>query len=162
MTTVDYLSILARIDAAYRHYQGQGVGEDLYSGGDRSDQARLRWVDRQAPFALLGHDGGDDPRFIYVNATACRVFEYAREEMIGMPSRLSAAADARQGRSDDIGKVHEQGFIGGYAGTRVTSNGCLFPIERGELWLFADEQGRNDCVAARVWTPARQDETASI
>ena len=151
MNSTAQMDILRRVDAAYRRHRGYAIGEKHDPHKSRNDDERLRWIDEQAPFMLLAHDGGADPRFIYVNATACQTFEYDKEELLGMPSRLSADVDARAERGASIQTVHQKGIVDGYAGIRVTKNGRHFPIERGELWLFPDEQGQPRCVAALVW-----------
>lgn len=57
-----------------------------------------QWLYRDAPFAVLAHDGGSDPCFIYANRTAQTCFGYSWSELIGLPSRLSAEAPERAER----------------------------------------------------------------
>jgi hypothetical protein len=69
----------------------------------------LDWLYTAAPFCLLGHDGGADPRFVYANQTAQRCFEYPWYEIVGLPSRLSAVADVREERARRGRGTHRAG-----------------------------------------------------
>jgi hypothetical protein len=51
-----------------------------------------------ADFALMSHDTAPDPLFNYANRTALDLFEYAWEELIGLPSRFSAEPVNREER----------------------------------------------------------------
>lgn len=138
------LHLLQQIDAAYQRLHGKGIGADLHRG---DESGRLRWLHAEAPFALLAHDAAADPRFIYVNAAARHAFGYSEEEFIGLPSRLSADADAQTDRDAILASVRERGYAIGYAGTRITRDGRHFRIERGELWQLDEPEGQ----AALVW-----------
>ncbi len=50
---------------------------------------------------MLAHNTDPDPRFIYANKTAQACFEYAGDEFITLPSRLSAEAPNRAERVSD-------------------------------------------------------------
>ncbi|WP_371370447.1 MEKHLA domain-containing protein [Pseudomonas sp. QL9] len=136
--------LLQQIDAAYQRLHGKGIGADIFEG---EESGRLRWLHEAAPFALLAHDASADPRFIYVNAAARQAFGYREEEFIGLPSRLSADADAQADRDAILASVRERGFAEGYAGTRIRKDGSHFRIERGELWQLDEPKGQ----AALVW-----------
>lgn len=138
------LQLLQQIDAAYQRLHGKGIGADIFEG---EDNERLHWLHEHAPFALLAHDASADPRFIYVNAAARQAFGYTEEEFIGLPSRLSADADAQADRDAILASVRERGFAQGYAGTRIRRDGSHFRIERGELWQLDEPKGQ----AALVW-----------
>lgn len=99
------------------------------------------WLYAQAPFALLAHDGGLDPRFIYANLAAQRCFEYSWEEFIGMPSRLSAGPADRAERQRLLDAVRREGLVRGYRGLRVAKSGRSFWIEDGVIWQLVDEAG---------------------
>lgn len=144
MSRTDALHLLQQIDTAYRHLHGRGLGEGLYRGVEAE---RLAWLHDEAPFALLAHDGGPDPRFIYVNATARAAFGYSEAEFIGLPSRLSADADAQADRDAILASVRQRGYAEGYCGTRIRKDGSHFRIERGELWQLDEPKGQ----AALVW-----------
>jgi PAS domain S-box-containing protein len=92
------------------------------------------WLYDAAPFAVLAHDGGVDPRFVYANRTAQVCFGYGREELIGLPSRLSAEAPEHAERQRLLDAVSRDGFTRGYRGLRITKDGRRFWIERAVVW----------------------------
>jgi hypothetical protein len=92
------------------------------------------WLYGQAEFALLAHDTQDDPRFVYANVAAQRCFERPWEELVGMPSRLSAEAPDRAERAAMLEQVTKDGFSRGYRGLRVARSGRRFWIEQGIIW----------------------------
>jgi PAS domain S-box-containing protein len=100
------------------------------------------WLYEVAPFCLLAHDGGEDPRFVYANQTAQRCFGYAWSELVGLPSRLSALPDAREERAALLASVAKNGFAEGYRGLRVTKSGQHFWIEDVTVWNVLDVRGR--------------------
>ena len=73
------------------------VGRELlHRSGDLLDDAK-RLLACEA--IALSHDAGVDPRFVYANSAAASLWRMSIEDMIGMPSRLSAPADARDDRA---------------------------------------------------------------
>ena len=54
------------------------------------------WLYAQAPIAVVAHNTDPDPKFIYANRCAQTCFEYSWDELIGLPSRLSAEAPERR------------------------------------------------------------------
>ncbi|MCJ2033428.1 MEKHLA domain-containing protein [Methylobacterium sp. J-068] len=99
------------------------------------------WLYEAAPFALLAHDGGADPRFTYANRTAQACFEYAWDEIVGLPSRLSAEAPERAARQRLLDAVGRDGFATGYRGVRVAKSGRRFWIEDGVVWQLRRPDG---------------------
>jgi PAS domain S-box-containing protein len=120
------------------------------------DADPARWLYEQAPFCLLAHDGGPDPRFIYANRSAQRCFEYCWEELVGLPSRLSAVPDAREERAELLASVARRGYATGYRGLRVSKSGRRFWIEDVSVWNLIDEDGtsRGQAAIYRHTTPA--------
>lgn len=120
------------------------VGRPLVpSGSDPS------WLYREAPFGVLAHDGAEDPRFVYANETAQARFEYGWDELVGLPSRLSARPDARDERRRVLDDVRRDGFSTGYRGERVTRTGRTFWIESATLWNLLGADGGEVGQAAR-------------
>lgn len=99
------------------------------------------WIYGRAPFALLAHDGGADPRFIYANRTAQTCFEYDWDEIVGLPSRLSAEAPERAARQALLDAVARDGFAAGYRGVRIAKSGRRFWIEDGVVWQLRRPDG---------------------
>jgi len=96
--------------------------------------ADAAWLYGQASFAVLAHDGGVDPRFVYANTAAQTCFGYSREELVGLPSRLSAEVPERAERQRLLDAVTRDGFISGYRGLRIAKDGRRFWIERAVVW----------------------------
>ena len=90
---------------------------------------------------MLAHDNGPDPKFVYANRCAQACFEYDWDEMVSMPSRLSAEAPDRAERQALLDAVAERGFMSGYRGLRVAKSGRHFIIENGIVWELVDQNG---------------------
>ncbi len=95
-----------------------------------------------ATAAVLAHDGAADPRLIYANATALRLWRRDWDAMVGMPSRLTAPADQRRSRSAALNQARAQEAISGYSGIRVDSTGRRFQIQGARLWSLRDGDGQ--------------------
>lgn len=96
----------------------------------------------EAPFALLSHDTSPDPILNYANRTGLKLFELTWNELIFMPSRLTAEAPERDERARLLAEVSERGFIDNYSGVRVAKSGRRFRIERATVWNIVDESGK--------------------
>ncbi len=103
--------------------------------------AQAQWLYRDAPFCLLAHDTSADPVFIYANRKAQLCFEYDWDEMIRLPSRLSAEAPNRAERQRLLESVTRSGFIDNYKGLRIAKSGRRFWIEQAVVWQLIDEAG---------------------
>jgi MEKHLA domain len=105
------------------------------------EEADAEWLYEQAPFAVLAHDGSDDPKFIYANQYAQACFEYDWDEITKLPSRLSAGPADRAERQALLDAVAQRGFMAGYHGVRVAKSGRRFLIEDGIVWELIDAEG---------------------
>jgi PAS domain S-box-containing protein len=99
------------------------------------------WLYCEAPFAVLAHNTDPDPKFMYANKAAQACFEYSRDELLGLPSRLSAAAPDREERQRLLEAVARQGYLRGYRGMRIAKSGRRFWIEAGVIWQLVDARG---------------------
>jgi PAS domain-containing protein len=95
-----------------------------------------------APFVVLAHDTAPDPRFTYANRAAQRLFEMPWSELVGLPSRLSAEAPAREERQRLLERVAATGYIDDYSGVRLAKSGRRFRILRATVWNLHDPDGR--------------------
>jgi hypothetical protein len=113
-----------------------------------------RWLYEEAPFAVLAHNTDDDPRFVYGNRTAQSCFELGWDEIVGMPSRLSAEAPEREERQRLLDAVARDGFVTGYRGIRIAKSGRRFFIEDGVIWQLIDGEGvfRGQAATFSRWT----------
>lgn len=107
-----------------------------------------RWLYEDARACVLAHNTAEDPRFIYANRSAQALFGYDWDEMIGLPSRLSAEAPNRAERQRLLDAVARNGFATGYSGIRISKPGHRFRIEDGVLWELRDAGGVLHGVAA--------------
>ncbi len=90
---------------------------------------------------VLAHDGGSDPRLIYANAAALRLWVRTWGEMIGLPSRLTAAPSERGERAAALARAKRLDALSGYGGIRVDSTGGRFRIAGARLWTLRDGTG---------------------
>ncbi len=128
-TDPDFFALLT---ASYRRLVGKALCPD---GADAV------WLYEKAPFAVLAHDGSDDPTFIYANKCAQSCFEYDWDEITKLPSRLSAEPAERAERQALLDQVARHGFMSGYRGVRVAKSGRRFLIEDGTVWELIDAEG---------------------
>lgn len=103
------------------------------------EHAAMEWLYHHAPFGLLAHDIGEDPRFVYGNRRAQSIFGYSWEELTALPSRLSAAAPERSEREAFLRKVKLDGYVSDYRGERITKDGRRFWISDVTVWQLVDE-----------------------
>ena len=71
-----------------------------------------------------------------------RCFEYSWDELIGMPSRLSAEAPNRAERDALLSAVARDGYARGYRGLRIAKSGRRFWIEDVTVWNVLDADGQ--------------------
>ena len=121
----------------------------------RDDPAGTAEALYRAPFVMLSHDTAVDPCFTYANLCAHRLFEMPWDEIVGLPSRFSAEAPAREERERLLRRVAEFGFIDDYRGVRVARSGRRFLIERATVWNLVDAAGARVGQAATFaeWRP---------
>lgn len=127
----------------------------LWAGlSDASPQQAAQELFAAAP-VLLAHDGGADPRLIYANAAALRLWRRPWAEMVGMPSRLTAEPRERPERAGALAQALRQGAIDGYGGVRIDSRGRRFRIQGARLWTLwndrGEPQGQAACFASWWW-----------
>ena len=125
------------------------LGRPLLPVGVSLEKA-ARWLYDEAPFGILAHDTSPDPLFVYGNRTAQRRFEYVWDEIVGLPSRLSADEPNREERQAFLLHVEREGYVEGYRGIRVTKFGKRFWIENATVWQLYDDQGTHRGQAAMI------------
>ena len=105
----------------------------------------------EAGFCVLSHDTAPDPVFNYGNRAAQELFEMSWEQLIGLPSRLSAEAPLREERQRLLNNVAEKGYIDDYKGIRISSSGKRFIVEKAVIWNLIDDDGMNHGQAAVLY-----------
>ncbi len=95
-----------------------------------------------ASFVLLSHDAtADEPLFNYGNAKALELFELNWEELLCLPSRLSAEPSKQEERDKTLSLVAKNGFIQNYQGVRISKTGKRFQIRNAIIWNLTTEDG---------------------
>ena len=106
---------------------------------------------------VLCHDGSEDPRFLYANRAALQLFSRNWEQMVGMPSRLSASANQRLRRREQLELARRQDKLKNYSGVRVNSQGRRFQIRGARIWSLIDQErhysGQAACFSQWWWEP---------
>lgn len=110
---------------------------ELVMAGD--DLLSALW---NAPFVILAHDAGDDPRFYFANRAALAAFETELDRIVGSPSRFSAEAPERGERQAMLERVGAKGFIDDYRGIRISAKGRRFEIANAAVWNLIDADGK--------------------
>jgi MEKHLA domain-containing protein len=139
------LSFFSLLEDSYYRF----IGQRLTPEGMTTEQA-ARWLYSDAPFAILAHNTGPDPTFIYGNKSAQLRFGYEWEELTALPSRLSAEMPNREERQEFLERVRRDGFSTGYNGVRIMKSGKRFRIEEATLWQLVDSNGAYRGQAAMI------------
>ncbi|MBD2548589.1 MEKHLA domain-containing protein [Microcystis elabens FACHB-917] len=95
-----------------------------------------------AATVVLAHDGGADPRLIYANRSALRLWRRNWHAMVGLPSRLTAEPAERRSRALALEQARRCQALEGYGGIRIDSGGRRFRIENARLWTLRDGGGQ--------------------
>lgn len=122
--------------SSFKHWTGRDlIGNSL----DSMTGAKFIF---EAPFALLSHHQPlSNPILNYGNKTVLALFELSWDELIQMPSRLTAEPHEREERAMLMKRVSENGYIDDYSGVRVSKSGKRFLIEQATVWNLIDSQG---------------------
>ena len=141
----------ARISLIAESYQ-RLLGRPLIEG---PDLVPALW---SAPGAIVAHGTETDPIFFFGNQTALRLFEMPFEDFTSLPSRLSAEPLLREERAALLERVSRDGYIGDYAGVRISAKGARFRIERAVVWNLIDSAGmvQGQAAAFDHWTPIQE------
>jgi hypothetical protein len=141
-----HTELVDRLCDSHRHW----TGRDLIAPGTDRAEALYR-----ADFVVLAHDADSDPRFIYANLAAQRLFEMPWAEIVGLPSRFSAEAPQRAEREHLLAQVAAKGYIDDYQGVRIARSGRRFLISRATVWNLLDVAGNKLGQAATfaTWQP---------
>lgn len=108
---------------------------------DNNGGSRLAERLFHAPFVLLSHNTATDPLFNYANAKALELFELNWQELIVLPSRLSAEPVNQAERDRLLAQVTAKGFINDYQGIRISKTGQRFQIRNAIVWNLTDAAG---------------------
>lgn len=122
--------------SSFKHWTGKDLIEEPL---DSITGAKFLF---EAPFALLSHHHPiSDPILNYGNKVVLSLFELSWDELVQMPSRLTAEPHEREERAELMKRVSENGYIDDYSGIRVSKSGKRFLIEQATVWNLIDSQG---------------------
>ena len=94
-------------------------------------------------FPVLAHGTGSDPTLSYANAAALQLWETNWDDLIGMPSRLTAPETERAERRSALGEAESLKALKGYGGIRISRQGRQFMISNARIWTLWDEEERS-------------------
>jgi hypothetical protein len=119
--------------------------------GDTAVTPAALWT---APCAILAHGTEPDPIFFYGNRLTLELFEVTPQQLVRMPSRLSAETPDRAERVRLLDQVTRHGVIKDYAGVRISATGRRFRIEQATVWNLIDAAGdlHGQAAAFATWT----------
>jgi hypothetical protein len=132
------------------------LGKDLVPPHDDGTIVADRIFQHNA--VVLAHNIFADPQFIFANQTAMNLWEMSWNEIVGMPSRLSAEPDFRQDREHLLERVRQFGYIDNYSGIRISKSGKRFLIENAVVWnLYGDNEERiGQAATFSHWKPIEE------
>ena len=84
-------------------------------------------------FPVLAHGTEQDPKLSYANAAALQLWVSHWDELIGMPSRLTAPDSERAERSSALGQAKHLDAVQNYRGIRINRNGRRFMINKARI-----------------------------
>ena len=106
-------------------------------------------------FPVLAHCTENDPRLSYANAAALQLWETHWDELIGMPSRLTAPETERADRSNALGQAKRLDAVQNYQGIRISRKGRRFMINKARIWTLWDAEegvcGQAACFSDWWW-----------
>ena len=106
-------------------------------------------------FPVLAHGAEQDPKLYYANAAALQLWESRWDELIGMPSRLTAPNRERAERSSALGQAKRLDAVQNYHGIRISRKGRRFMINKARIWTLWDAEegvcGQAACFSDWWW-----------
>jgi len=127
--------------AALERGHQRAFGAPLLPVAERSPRQRAQELFAGAEL-LLAHDGEADPRLVYANRAALRLWRRTWGQMVGLPSRLTAEPSQRPARALALAEARRPRGIRGYSGIRVDSQGRRFQLQGARIWSPIDAEGR--------------------
>ena len=122
----------------------RAFGRPLIAAARASQSMRLCCQDLFAcGFPVLAHGTGSDPTLSYANAAALQLWETNWDDLIGMPSRLTAPEMERAERRSALGEAESLKALKGYGGIRINRQGRRFMIRNARIWTLWDEEERS-------------------
>jgi len=80
---------------------------------------------------VLCHDTAPDPKLVFTNRSAQRLWHRDWAEFVGLPSRLTAEPSERAARADALASSE---VVRDYGGVRISATGARFLISGATIW----------------------------
>ena len=133
---------------SHRHWIGR---ELIERQGDREFQTRALF---HSSMVVVSHGTEADPLLNYGNQAALDLWELTWEQLLKMPSRLTAEPVNRTEREWLLEQARRRGFIDTYRGVRISGTGRRFLVENALIWnvLDARQQPIGQAATFSQWT----------
>jgi hypothetical protein len=95
-----------------------------------------------ADFVIVSHGTQPDPILNYGNQKALDLWKMDWQTFTSTPSRYTAETMESREREQLLAQVKSQGYISGYRGIRIASNGDRFYINQAIIWNVVDQEGK--------------------
>jgi MEKHLA domain-containing protein len=135
-----------RLLSSYRHWTRRELIERI----DEPDVQAYRLF--QAPFVVVSHGAETDPILNYGNQMALDLWEMTWDQLVQIPSRLTAEPINRAEREWMLEQAKTRGYLDTYRGVRITSTGRRFLVENALIWNIVDAEGQRVGQAATFST----------
>jgi hypothetical protein len=120
---------------SYHHFLGKDLIERK---GTPEEQSQLVF---ESPFVVLSHGNEVDPIYNYANQMGLDLWEISWEDLIKMPSRLSAETILREEREQILNATAKHGYFTNYQCIRISKGGKRYQIKGLDLWNILDQEG---------------------
>ncbi len=112
-------------------------GKDLLAVEKRKPTLRLLSQELfSISIVVLAHNWGNDPLINYCNSDGLKLWRRRWNQMVGMPSRLTAPLGESKERNLNLKKALGANSVVGYQGVRVDSLGRRFLIKDASIWTI--------------------------
>lgn len=140
-----------RLLDSHRYWTGR---ELIERQRDREFQARALF---ESPIVVVSHGTEADPILNYGNQTALDLWELNWQQLLTMPSRLTAEPVNRAEREWMLEQARTRGFIDTYRGVRISGTGRRFLVENALIWNVLDARhepiGQAATFSQWTWLP---------
>jgi hypothetical protein len=120
-------------------YQKLLGGELIARKGTPQEQAKALFF---VPFVVASHGTEADPIYNYGNQVLLDLWERDWQDLLQMPSRLSAEPILQEERQRILEATATQGYLKSYQCVRISRTGKRYKIADVTLWNVLDEQGK--------------------
>ena len=116
--------------------------------GTPEEQAKALFF---TPFVVASHGRESDPIYNYGNQVLLDLWERDWEDLLKMPSRLSAEPILQEERQKILEATATQGYLKDYQCLRISRTGKRYKIADVTLWNILDQSG-NYCGQAATFS----------